>query len=239
MHDAEVYKEKLENAQMAVEIVSKNTENRVMFDTLQKRKALLDEKGMENQVLDSILQKQKADQDIIRKNFDAVTLDFNQNALTLTRLMEQLAQAKKDNLSRERQQRIMDAMTKLFAARNKTILWIDDKPENNAIVADYLRGQGYTVDTCLSMGGAMSALITGAEKYSLIISNLECAESGTNATWNGGDLLLDQLSSKGIRKPIIFYSPNPDVPVRAKLEKKGKIVTGDVNKVLEWIRDPS
>jgi DNA-binding response OmpR family regulator len=81
------------------------------------------------------------------------------------------------------------------------VLWVDDKPMNNAYEAQGLR-RLLEVDEATSTTEALSVLRTG--RYGLVISDIVREEAGVTNAHAGRDLLR-AVRGLGITVPVIFY----------------------------------
>jgi hypothetical protein len=84
-----------------------------------------------------------------------------------------------------------------------TILWVDDKPQNNAFEIARLR-EHVKVETAVSTDDAMSKL-SSLPQLSAIITDMERSEDGKFNERAGLDL-LGRLCKNGITVPVYFYS---------------------------------
>lgn len=104
-------------------------------------------------------------------------------------------------------QRILKATKKADSAssqersspQEKTILWVDDRPENNLSGRKYFQSIGIEVIPALSTGQALRYLANNS--VSVIISDMERKEGPRE-----GYVLLDKLREKGDNTPFIIYA---------------------------------
>lgn len=85
----------------------------------------------------------------------------------------------------------------------KSILWVDDKPRNNATLIENLSELGIRVVTALSTAEAMATFETG--RFDRVISDLGRTEGGTYVRFAGLDL-TKQIRAVDRTVPIIIYS---------------------------------
>jgi CheY-like chemotaxis protein len=78
--------------------------------------------------------------------------------------------------------------------RGKTILWVDDLPETNAIEVEKLREDGFEIHDAPTTADAMRKL--GLRKYSLLITDMEREEEGVNNP-DAGLELLSRVKAEG------------------------------------------
>ncbi|MCP2265162.1 hypothetical protein ACFQHV_18350 [Promicromonospora thailandica] len=88
------------------------------------------------------------------------------------------------------------------ATPSHSILWVDDHPENNAMLAETWRRDGVPVDTALSTDDALRLL--GERSYALIISDLGRVESGAVVP-DAGLRLLTQVRTFDPVTPFVLY----------------------------------
>jgi CheY-like chemotaxis protein len=115
-----------------------------------------------------------------------------------------------------------------------TILWVDDKPTNNALEISQLEGRGYKVLTTLSTGEAMATL--AKEKVGFIISDMGRREEGHYIA-QAGLVLLKAARQAGYKQPFVVYS---SVKYRDKNDAEVKAsggvgATASPTTLLEWI----
>jgi CheY-like chemotaxis protein len=69
-----------------------------------------------------------------------------------------------------------EALASDAAGPKRTILWVDDKPEKNALMIDQLRALDVTVDTAKTTADALKLL--GARNYDVVITDMYRREGG-------------------------------------------------------------
>jgi CheY-like chemotaxis protein len=117
----------------------------------------------------------------------------------------------------------------------RTILWVDDKPSNNALEISQLESRGYKVVTALSTNEAMADL--ARERVGLIISDMGRREEGRYVA-QAGVVLLKLARQAGYEQPFIVYSSaryseRNDAEIKAS---DGVGATASPTKLLEWIQ---
>ncbi|MFI2361424.1 response regulator [Promicromonospora sp. NPDC019610] len=85
---------------------------------------------------------------------------------------------------------------------NLPILWVDDHPENNAMVTESWRREGAQVDTARSTAEAMRLL--GSRRYGLVISDMGRHESGVDVP-DAGLRLLAEVRAADAHLPFVLY----------------------------------
>ncbi|MFD6443649.1 response regulator [Promicromonospora sp. NPDC060204] len=82
------------------------------------------------------------------------------------------------------------------------ILWVDDHPENNAMVTESWRREGAEVDTARSTAEAMRLL--GSRRYGLVISDMGRHESGVDVP-DAGLRFLAEVRAADAHLPFVLY----------------------------------
>jgi CheY-like chemotaxis protein len=88
------------------------------------------------------------------------------------------------------------------AAAGKTILWVDDRPENNALIVEKLRETGFAVDAAISTRDGVR--LYKRRRYDIVLSDMGRRESGRDVP-DAGVQLIQELRSLGAQEPIIVY----------------------------------
>lgn len=112
----------------------------------------------------------------------------------------------------------------------RSILWVDDHPENNAVLADSWRRDGATVETARSTGEALRLL--GERAYGLIISDMGRHESGSDVP-DAGLRLLGKVRASDPRTPFVLYG-NVGAFSDAAKAAGATMVTGSTFEVMEF-----
>jgi len=84
-----------------------------------------------------------------------------------------------------------------------TVLWVDDRPQNNALVIDRLERNGIRVDIAKTTDEAL-ALIEKC-RYGAILTDMGRTEDGVRAP-DAGLHLIEAVRARGLSVPIIVYS---------------------------------
>lgn len=111
-----------------------------------------------------------------------------------------------------------------------SILWVDDHPENNAVLADSWRRAGAHVETARSTSEALHLLETQA--YGLIISDMGRRESGADVP-DAGLRLLAKVRASDPVTPFVLYGnvgPFSDPALAAG----ATLVTGSTFELMEF-----
>jgi CheY-like chemotaxis protein len=87
-------------------------------------------------------------------------------------------------------------------APSRRILWVDDKPSNNAYAIAQLRDRGYEVIQALSTSEGMRTLSIASPPIAAVISDMAREESGTYRP-DAGLELLSAMREAGHRQPFI------------------------------------
>ncbi len=86
-----------------------------------------------------------------------------------------------------------------------SVLWVDDHPQNNAILVEKMRRTGVRVDIALSTREAEVAAATG--RYSVVITDMGRTEPGsTIKNITAGLDLIKSLRQSNIPTPIVVFS---------------------------------
>ena len=85
----------------------------------------------------------------------------------------------------------------------RRILWVDDKPSNNAIQVDKLRNEGWQVELALTTAEALDKF--DDQKFDLIISDMGRREDGISRPTAGIDL-AEEIRSRDSQIPIIVFT---------------------------------
>lgn len=105
-----------------------------------------------------------------------------------------------------------------MAPAQKSILWVDDYPSNNAFIIEKLERDGIRIRKELSTDAAMKAL--GADSFDLVISDLGRQEGGINNHFAGLELAR-AMRAAGVTLPLLIYAGQRGVDNRSKLLAAG------------------
>ena len=89
----------------------------------------------------------------------------------------------------------------------RTVLWVDDKPSNNALLVDRLRGVGVKVDQALTTADALDKL--KRREYDIVITDMHRGENVDDGVPSGIRLIVALRKPPGFlfpsgRKPLLF-----------------------------------
>jgi CheY-like chemotaxis protein len=112
----------------------------------------------------------------------------------------------------------------------RSILWVDDHPENNAVLADSWRRDGAHVETARSTSEALHLL--GDRAYGLIISDMGRHESGTDVP-DAGLRLLAKVRTSDPLTPFVLYGNVGPFSETAKAAG-ATLVTGSTFELMEF-----
>lgn len=112
----------------------------------------------------------------------------------------------------------------------RSILWVDDHPENNAVLADSWRRDGAHVEIARSTSEALQLLESHA--YGLIISDMGRQESGLDVP-DAGLRLLSKLRMIDPVTPFVLYGNVGPFAVTAKAAG-ATMVTGSTFELMEF-----
>jgi CheY-like chemotaxis protein len=115
------------------------------------------------------------------------------------------------------------------------ILWVDDKPANNALEIAQMMNEGIVVEQVCSTAEALAALESGAV-FGAVISDMGRTEDG-HFRREAGLELLEAMRHKQMNQPFMAYTskrsaPQFDAQVRAR---GGSGATASPVVLIEWI----
>lgn len=112
----------------------------------------------------------------------------------------------------------------------KTILWVDDNPENNRLAVRALSRLRIHVENALTTEDALRHLDRNPD-VDLIISDMGRRESD-----RAGYELLEQIRARGIKKPFAIFAGSDSPAFRQEAAKRGaQLSTNDVGELLNFI----
>jgi CheY-like chemotaxis protein len=98
-------------------------------------------------------------------------------------------------------------------ARRASVLWVDDRPENNALLIDQLMSDGVQVETARTTAEGL-ALATRND-YGAVITDMGRLEDGRQHPQAGLDLVR-QLRAEGVRTPVLMFTSSRTVRERGE-----------------------
>ena len=117
--------------------------------------------------------------------------------------------------------------------RARSILWVDDHPENNALLVSQLRGRGHSIVQVTSTDAALKRIDRG-EAFDLVISDL-----GRAGDRLAGKTLAAALAAQVPDLPVIIYASPRALGFRDELLAAGaKLVTVAPSDVYRFIDNP-
>ncbi|MGW2092376.1 response regulator [Promicromonospora sukumoe] len=111
-----------------------------------------------------------------------------------------------------------------------SILWVDDHPENNAMLAESWRREGAVVDTARTTDEAMGLL--AAHRYGLVISDMGRHESGIDVP-DAGLRLLTRVRETDGGIPFVLYGNVEQVAESARAAG-ATLVTGSTFELVDY-----
>jgi CheY-like chemotaxis protein len=109
----------------------------------------------------------------------------------------------------------------------KSILWVDDKPANNALVVRALRRFHLDVEQVTDSKAAVSAI--QARRYDLVISDM-----GRGDNLRAGYDLLKYLRASGIDMPFFIFSSGDTPDFRREAKELGaQLSTNDMLELID------
>ena len=114
-------------------------------------------------------------------------------------------------------------------ARSRTVLWVDDRPDNNRYERQAFEASGLRFALAVSTTEALAKV--SQEKFAAIISDMARSEGPRE-----GYVLLDRLRSQGDRTPLFFYASS-DSPEhkREALAHGGQGSTNKAQELFEMV----
>jgi len=100
--------------------------------------------------------------------------------------------------------------------QGKTVLWVDDRPENNTSEAGALRGAGLIVVAVTNTDDAIRQL--KLSNFSVVITDL-----GRGLDRQAGYDLIARMKAEGINRPVIIYAGRPSERDLAEAKEKGAV----------------
>jgi CheY-like chemotaxis protein len=105
-------------------------------------------------------------------------------------------------------------------AQPGALLWVDDKPSNNAFLIADFQDQGIRIDQAVSTTDALQKLSAQSAAYQVIISDLGRIENERFVPDAGGQL-AKEVRAMGLSTPLIIFSSARAVQDRERLIKAG------------------
>ena len=129
-----------------------------------------------------------------------------------------------------------DAIQKLRRMTQSTnptrILWVDDRPKNNAYERRAFEAVGLEVLLALSTDEALRRL-SDDKHFGAVISDMGRKEGPRE-----GYVLLDALRGRGVTTPLVFYSSSNAPEHKAEtIQHGGQACTNDPNELFEIVLD--
>ncbi|RDI49287.1 response regulator [Nocardia mexicana] len=112
------------------------------------------------------------------------------------------------------------------------VLWVDDKPENNALIVDRLERNGVRVDIARTTDEATTLLDKG-RNYGVIVTDWGRTENGIRVS-DAGRRLLEEVRDREIATPLIVYTSAFGISAarRASAAEAGaRLVTGSTTRL--------
>ncbi|MGZ0233831.1 hypothetical protein [Streptomyces sp. CPS1] len=101
-----------------------------------------------------------------------------------------------------------------------SVLWVDDRPENNATEVAQLRALGVEVTLARSTDEGLRALSRGHRSFDAVISDLSRTERGRTNRTAGLDLIRE-LRAQGDTIPVFVYATSRALAQRAEIDVAG------------------
>lgn len=110
------------------------------------------------------------------------------------------------------------ALAKAAPSRSVSVLWADDRPENNAFLLDRLQKDGVRVRTVRTTAEALAAFEAGG--VDLVITDLGRTEGGRDLPFAGRDL-TQALRARGAAVPVVVYAGPRALAMAGELRAAG------------------
>jgi len=88
---------------------------------------------------------------------------------------------------------------------NKSILWLDDKPTNNALEMARLQSEGFAITQVTSTTDALAVLDANSAQYAALITDMGRRERGIRDP-KAGITFISAARKRGIDLPILVYT---------------------------------
>lgn len=122
-----------------------------------------------------------------------------------------------------------------LVSRASKILWVDDKPSNNAFLIADFQDRGIIVDQALSTNEAMQKLAYRAGDYRVIISDLGRTEANGYVP-DAGKRLANEIRAVGLATPLAIFSSARGASDRSRLIEAGaNEVTSNSIQLRSWV----
>lgn len=208
--------------------------------------AQIEEKEIQNEKLSRSLKEKKDSLDYVKitlsnkeKEINAINTSVKSRDSSLNVNNRKLLGLLNDAITYSNNKQLIESqktkLEKLISStekKEKTILWVDDKPENNFNVVKYLEKQEYKVSISKSTDDALNKIKVNPNKYDYIISDMNRFENGENKEF-AGELLYNSLKSLNINTPILFYSAGGSQNEELKSRLSGVLITNDYGKIFK------
>jgi CheY-like chemotaxis protein len=127
------------------------------------------------------------------------------------------------------------AETSAPLGRAHKILWVDDKPSNNAFLIADFQDRGIVVDQALSTNEAMQKLASRSGDYRVIISDLGRTEANRYVA-DAGKRLASEIRAVGLATPMAIFSSARAAADRDLLIQAGATaVTNNSTRLRSWV----
>ncbi|HEY7598034.1 MAG TPA: response regulator [Actinophytocola sp.] len=115
----------------------------------------------------------------------------------------------------------------------QAVLWVDDKPENNAVLVDQLRRDGVRVDLATSTAEGMD--LFGRRRYGIVVSDMVRVE-GRETVPDAGVRLVKLVRAVDPTIPFVVYSGPRQAYARQARDEGATEVTASPMRLLQQCR---
>jgi CheY-like chemotaxis protein len=117
-----------------------------------------------------------------------------------------------------------------------SILWVDDKPVNNAFLIDSFKYQGVQVTNALNTQEGLEHFSRGA--FDCIITDISRNEGGLVANRQAGFELIRAIRERDSEIPIYIYTAKVDERLRQRAKETGATgITASPSELLQMLSD--
>ncbi|WP_280383533.1 hypothetical protein [Nocardia wallacei] len=112
------------------------------------------------------------------------------------------------------------------------VLWVDDKPQNNALIVDRLERNGVRVDIARTTEEALTLLDRG-RNYGVVVTDWGRTENGVRVS-DAGRRLLEEVRERDTSAPLIIYTSAFGISAARRdsaTEAGARLVTGSTTRL--------
>lgn len=140
-------------------------------------------------------------------------------------LLENQVRLLANSLSGRSSGRILGRSSRPGTLQDRSILWVDDIPDNNSLEVKSLEARGASVTVATSTKEATEIL--QRHEFDLILSDIHRVEGGVSRDTAGFELLNTLREDLKIYTPLIFYTSNAIKAAQASVVRKYRAAVAD------------